>query len=417
MARPVARRSRGRWRRLRGPRRALQACGGAYDVARLMPSSDSLTVYGESLASAAVQMGPLPDSLPGGGTVAPLRTVHVDAVEGGTVVSVVATDGALLRRGDMIATLANPQLQLDVTSRAAAIAGQLGGVSAQRLSLQQSLATEEATLAETSYDLLKAQRELAVRQRLHDQGFESDAGLKTFEDEAHYYAERLALLRAAHARNLPIAQRQSAEIDQTSAGLRNNLQVAQASLQALMLRAPVAGRLTNFLLEPGQTVKQGDPIGQIDSEGEYRLDADIDEFYLGRVASGEHATAQFDGITVDMVVARVKPQVANGQFRAELNFAHSTPAGLRRGEGAECRITLGATRRALFVPNGPWMEGGGGNSAYVLDATGHAADRRAITAGRRTPDQVEILAGLQAGERVVTSSYASFGHFSHIIIQ
>ncbi len=417
MDRRVAPSRASKLRRWRLPAAGLVLAVLAYAGYQLVPASDTLSVDAASITTATVANAPFQDYLPVRGAVAPLHTEFVGAVEGGTVAQVMATEGATVKPGDVLATLSNPQLQLDVTSREAAIAGQLGSISAQRMALQQNLTAEETAMAETSYDLLKAQRELAIRQRLHDQDFESDAGLKTFQDEAHYYANRLNLLRQAHARNVPVAARQTDEIDQTAAGLRNNLAVVQASLQALILRAPVAGRLTNFSLQPGQSLKQGDQIGQIDSEDAYRLDADIDEFYLGRVSAGEHAVADFNGAQVKLEVARVKPQVANGQFRAELVFDGAPPAGLRRGESTDVRITLGATEKALVLPNGPWMEGSGGSFVYVLDAGGHHAERRDITTGRRNPEQVEMTAGLAPGDRVITSSYASFTRFTHLLIQ
>ena len=296
----------------------LAACLAVCAVAavlgmRLVPGAGTLSVSAEQQSVATVRLAPFQDVLPVRAAVAPLQTSYVGAVEGGQVTSVAAQDGALVRAGDVLATLSNPQLQLDVTSREAAIAGQLGGVSAQRLSLQQTLTTEETQIAEASYAVLKAQRELQIRERLHDANYVSDAGLKSFADEAQYETHRLALLQAARAQDRAVAEAQHTDIDATAARLHRNLDVVEASLQALVLRAPVAGRLTNFLLQPGQSLKQGDQIGQIDSEGAWRLDADVDEFYLGRVTVGQHATTEFVGATV--ATERGTREAAGGQWR------------------------------------------------------------------------------------------------------
>ncbi len=411
---------RSRWaslRRWRLPAIAVAVVAIGWAALRLAPSSGSLSVNGADLSVSQAVQAPFQDYLPVRATVAPLRSVFVDAVEGGQVASVAVLDGAAVQAGDVLARLSNPQLQLDVSSRAAAITGQLGTASADQLALQQSLATERSAIAETSYNLLKAQRDLSVRSELHRQGFESDASVKNFADDAQYYASRLSMLRTAYAHDTALAQRQAAQIDQTQQLLRGNLDTVQASLQALIVRAPVAGRLTDFQLQPGQTVRQGDQLGQIDSTDAYRLDADIDEFYLGRIAEGETATATFDGATLPLRVSRVRPQVTNGQFRAELMFASAPPPGLRRGETADLRITLGQTQTTLVVANGPWLNATGGNFIFVLDAGGRHATRRAITAGRRNPEQVEITAGLTAGERVITSSYAGFQNFTRLSIQ
>jgi HlyD family secretion protein len=404
-------------RRWRWPALALLVAAAACALMYLVPASGTLAVSGTTLTLATASEAPFQDYLPVRATIAPLRTVFVGAVEGGTVSSVPVLDGATVQAGETLATLVNPQLQLDVTSREAAIASQLGGISAQRLALQQSQVEAQNNIADAGYNLLKAERDLSIRSSLLHEGFESPAGLKTFQDAAQYYATRLRLLRRAQTQNATIAARQEAEIDDTSRNLQRNLQVVQASLQSLVLRAPVAGRLTNFALQPGQNLKQGEQIGQIDSTDAYRLDADIDEFYLARVQPGETASADIGGVVAQLHVSRVKPQISNGQFRAELVFDGAPPAGLRRGESVDTKITLGNTENLLLLPNGAWLEGSGGSFVYVLDKDGHYAERRNIVSGRRTPEQVEISAGLQPGERVIVSSYGALARFPKLLIQ
>ena len=412
---------RSRWaalRRLRLPALGLLAIAGIAAAAiRYVPASGTLSVSADTITTSAVKQAPFQDYLPVRATVAPLRTVWVGAVEGGTVAAVTAVEGASVRAGDVLATLSNPQLELDVTSREAAIAGQLGAMSAQRLALRQSLTAADNTLAETGYNLLKAQRALEINQSLYDHGFESDMRLRGYEAEVQYEAARLLALKQARALNAPIAVRQAVEIDQTSSSLRSNLAVVKASLGTLILRAPVGGRLTDFSLERGQSLKRGDQIGRIDSEDSWRLDADIDEFYLDRVADGQRATAELGGETAVLTVAQVKPQVVSGRFRAQLDFVAAPPRGLRRGETADCRITLGDTHPALVLPNGAWLEGSGGSFAFVLDASGRHAVRRRIQTGRRNPAQVEITGGLSPGDRVITSSYDRFATFFRLLVQ
>jgi len=290
----------------------------------------------------------------------------------------------------------------------------MGDVSGQALGLERNRLDREKEIGDTSHDLLKARHDLDIRQRLHDQGFVSDAEVKTFSDEASYFENRLTALKAGQAKEDAIAAAQAARINQTGARLSQNLGVVEQSLDALILRAPVAGRLTDFTLQPGQSLKAGDPVGQIDSEGAYKLTADVDEFYLGRVTPGQPANADFDGGAARLVVSRVLPQVTNGRFRVELTFTGALPGNLRRGQGVDIRITLGDTRAALVLPNGGWLEAGG-TYAFVMKPGDRRADRRAVTIGRRNPEQVEVTSGLRPGERVVTSSYAGFDKFTHLI--
>jgi HlyD family secretion protein len=382
----------------------------------LVPPPGSLAVKAADIETAAVQRAPFQDYLPVRAEVAPLKTVFLGAVSGGQVDRVLVLDGAQVAAGDALATLTNPQLKLDVTSKEAEIAGRLGDASAQQLTLERNRLDGEKEISETNYNLLKAEHDLDIRQRLHAQGFVSDAEVKTFATEATYYQNRLKALKTGQTREDAIARAQAAQIGQTNQRLRGNLGVVEASLDALVIRAPVAGRLTDFTLQPGQSLKAGDPMGQIDSEAAYKLNADVDEFYLGRVSPGQKAAADIDGKTVPLTVTRVLPQVSNGRFRAELTFDGAVPGALRRGQAIDIRITLGDTRPALTAPNGAWLEGSGGAYAFVVADGGRRATRRTITVGRRNPEQVEITSGLRAGERIVTSSYAGFDKFSHLIL-
>ncbi|THD80808.1 MAG: HlyD family efflux transporter periplasmic adaptor subunit [Phenylobacterium sp.] len=382
----------------------------------LGPTSGSIVLNRSEVEIAAVRRAPFEDYLPLRATVAPLTSTFVAAVEGGQVAQVLAQDGQEVAAGAPLARLANPQLTLDVTSREAEISGRLGDASGQELALQQAAAAREAEVADTTYKLLTAKRDLEKHERLHAAGLEADAAVRPFTDEVAYETERLATLRRQLADESALRQAQADQIRKTAARLGSNLDVVQSSLGALTLRAPTAGRLTNFTLQPGQPLKAGDTVGQVDTEGAYKLLAEIDEFYLGRIAPGQTANAQLDGRTVALTVLRVLPQVTDGRFRAELGFVGAPPAGLKRGQSLDLRLTLGGVRPALVLPNGPWIEGSGGAWAFVLTSSGRA-ERRAITTARRNPEQVEVTRGLAAGDRVVVSSYSGLAPYKHLLLR
>ena len=286
-------------------------------------------------------------------------------------------------------------------TREAQIASQLGGVASEGLGIERNKLDRAGQVAQAEYDLIKARRDLAIRRQLHDQGFLSDAGVKSFEEEAAYQEKRLAQLKSGRATEARITATQSARLNDTQVRLSGNLAAVRAGLEALTIRAPANGRLTNFTIQPGQTLKPGDPAGQVDSEGSWKLVAQVDEYYLGRVAVGQTATTS-DGAA--LTVSKVLPAVKDGRFQVELAFDKAR--GLNRGQTIDIRITLGAASRAVVAPVGGWLEAGG-SSAFVLDPDGAHARRRSVKIGRRNPEQVEILSGLNPGERIVTSNTAS----------
>ena len=405
----------------RGPMRHWRITLGAVALValalliwRLIPSAGSTDVAGADLQTSTVERAPFADVVPLRATVAPSLSTFVGVVSGGQVERLLVQDGAAVTEGEALATLANPQLKLDILTREAAIASQLGQVSGEDLSLERGSRDRDTQVAGADYDLIKAKRDLSVRQQLHDQGFVSDAGLKSYQEEAAYQQKRAAQLHAAEGTEHGIAGLQGRRLAETRTRLSSNLAAVQGSLDALTLRAPATGRLTNFIIQPGQALKPGDAAGQVDSEGSWKLVADVDQYFLGRVQVGQPASAEGD---LRLVVSKVLPAVTDGRFRVELSFVGRPPAGLNRGQVLDGRITLGAARAAVIAPIGGWIESDGGAFAYVLDASGAHAARRAIRVGRRNAEQVEIAAGLSPGERIVTSNTSGFNKAATINIK
>ena len=374
-------------------------------VWRLIPSSGSTDVASADIETGSVTDAPFHDYLPVRATVAPLITTFVGVVSGGQVDKLLVQDGTMVTANQPLATLDNPTLKLDILTRESAIASQLGSVSGDDLALEHSKLDRATQTASASYDLIKARRDLSIRQQLHDQGFVSDAGVASYQEENEYQQKRLAQLQQGEKKENGIAAVQASRLADTRARLSGNLAAVQGSLDALTVRAPVAGRLTNFVIQPGQMLKPGDSAGQVDSEGRWKLVADVDEYYLGRVAVGQKAGGDGD---VQLIVTKVLPAVTDGRFRIELGFVGAPPAGLNRGQTLDVRVTLGNTRAALIAPVGGWLDSGGGGSAFVVDADGRHARRRPIKVGRRNPEEAEILSGLAAGDRIVTSNTAAY---------
>ncbi len=371
---------------------------------RLLPAFGSTNVAAADVETGVVRSAPFDDYLPTRAAVAPAVTTFVGAVSGGQVEKLLVQDGASVATGQPLATLANPALKLDILTREATIASQLGTVSGDDLALERSRLDRATQTASAGYDLVKAKRDLSVQQQLHDQGFVSDAGVASYREQADYQDHRLGQLRSGQAAEARIAATQAQRLADTRARLTGNLAAVEGSLDALVVRAPVAGRLTNFTIQPGQMLKAGEQVGQVDSSGAWKLVADVDEYYLGRVRTGQPAAGD-NGLA--LVISKVLPAVSDGRFRIELGFRGPPPANLNRGQAMDVRVTLGSTRAVLVAPTGGWLDAGGGTSALVLDPSGRVARRRVIRVGARNPEQVEILSGLAPGDRIVTSNMSA----------
>ena len=382
-------------------------------VVLTLPPPNTVTVSAQSLDIGTVVRAPYQDYIALRAAVVPLDVTYITALTNGRVMSVAAQDGEMVTPGQALAAIGNPDLTLQVTSQEADISGRLSDTNSQLMALQTAKQNREQEIADAAYALHKAQEELSKRQLLRQQGILNDANVKPYADEVAYQQQRLDALKASQPQETQFYASQADQIKASAGDLRRSLGEVRAGLEALTITAPAAGRLTGFDLKPGQALKQGDPIAEVDSEGTYKLRADVDEYYLARLSDGLAATADVHGKTMPVHVSKVFPQVNNGHVSVELEF-DSMPADLKTGENLDVRLSLGATQPAVMAPAGTWLNDSNGTSVFVVSKDGKKADRRAVTVGRRNPEYAEILGGLEPGERVVTGGASNYPKAQHL---
>jgi len=371
------------------------------------PSASSQTVAADRVTISTVEKGRFDDFLPLRARVTPLVSVYLDAIEGGRVEQVLVEDGALVQKGQLLAVLSNAELQLSVLARQTEVTQQINSMRSQELALAQSRLQNERALIEADLITNKARRQYEVQRPLADKGFVAG---RTFQDSrAEYEANRRRseVLRRAQATDERLQSSQLAQLRTAAAALNGSLAIARGSLDALNLRAPVSGQLTAFSIQVGQSMNRGERLGQIDTEGN-KLVAQVDEFYLGRVTPGQTATAEVGGKNYRLKVAKIYPQVRNGTFEVDFHFVGAEPAQIQRGQTIQTRLILGDPTRALLIPNGAFYNETGGSWIFVVTPDGSEAVKRQVRLGRRNANYIEVLEGLEPGERVLTSPYTGF---------
>ena len=372
------------------------------------PSANSQTVPVSRLTISTVTQGRFDDFLPLRARVEPLLTVYLDAVEGGRVERVLVEDGAMVSRGQMLAVLSNSDLQLNVLARQTEVTQQLNSMRSQELALAQSRLANERGRIEADLATQTARRQFEVQRPLAERGFVAGRTFADSRDTYDAHRRRSEVLRRQQATEERLQSSQLAQLRASSAALGQSLELARASLDALNLRAPVAGQLTSFSIQIGQSLSRGERLGQIDSAGRNKLRAQVDEFYLGRVAEGQVANAEIAGRAYRIRVSKIYPQVRNGTFEIDLQFVGPEPRDLQRGQTVQVRLTLGAPAPARLIPNGSFYNETGGAFVFVVAPDGRSAVRRNVRLGRRNNDTIEVLEGLDPGERVITSPYTGF---------
>jgi len=408
--------SRPRWQR----RAAIAAGASALLVLALWQGLPRLSLGAPvrlaDVDLSTVQAGQFRDDLVSRATVAPLQSVLLDSVEDGRVEAVLVHDGATVTRGQLMFRLSSPQREQELLARSAEVAQQLANLSSLRSQWVAAQAAQRRALTQAEFELASGRRNHGRTAELAAAGFISPAALQDSTEQLAQQQRLLAQLRADGAAELATREQSLREMERAVQGLDKRLQAQRASTDALSVRAPATGRLTGFSLQVGETVHPGAHLGRVDSAAQFKLVTRIDEFHLGRIASGQHGSVEIAGQRHALTVARIDPQVKDGRFSVELIF-DAAPPPLQVGQSLDCRLTLGASSPALLLGDGAFHADSGGAWVFVLDASGREAQRRPVRLGRRAAGLIEVLDGLRAGERVIVSSYRPFLQASTLRLQ
>lgn len=375
----------------------------------------SLSVDSQRITVSTVTTGTFEDYIPLRGRLMPRSTVYLDAIEGGRVEAVLVEDGAMVEAGDPIARLSNTNLQLVVLGREAEVTEQLNFMRTLELQLEQNRLSHKRNLIEIDYQIVRLTRSVERQREMASRDLVSQSTIDELEDELKYYRDRREVTLESQATDARLQEQQLKQLQEAGAQLRSSLDFARKNLDDLNIRAPISGRLSGFNIEIGQSIERGGRLGQIDDPDGFKLNVRIDEYYLGRVDLQQAAVAEHNNHSLDLEIAKIYPQVKDGQFEVDMTFLDE-PVGLRRGQTLQLRLTLGDNTGALLIPNGTFYQETGGNWIFVVSPDGSEAIKRPVRLGRRNVDFIEVLDGLEADEKVVTSPYTSYAGMDRLAL-
>ena len=374
-----------------------------------------LRVEREKLTVATVETGAFQEFIPVIGRVEPLRTVFLDAAEGGRVEQIFVEEGALLNAGDPIVRLTNNDLQLDLLNREAQFYETMNYLRTARLAMEQNTLNLRSQIVDINYQLIRLKRQNERNEELHTKGLISDEEFERVSDELKYQEQRHELMLASHAQDSLMRKVQVDQLEASVDRMQRNLDVVRQNLENLVVRAPITGQLTAFNSEIGEAISSGQRLGRVDRLDGFKVNVPIDEHYLARIDIGQLGTFPFDGEEYEMMITKVYPEVMNGRFEVDMEFQASEPEGIRRGQTLRIGLELGDLSEAVLIPRGGFFQSTGGNWIFVVQ--GDEAVRREIRLGRQNPLNFEVLSGLEPGEQVITSSYDTYGDVDRLVLQ
>ncbi|MDO8897440.1 MAG: HlyD family efflux transporter periplasmic adaptor subunit [Bacteroidales bacterium] len=379
--------------------------------------SSKIYVNRDQVTIATVLKDKFQEFIPVDGVVLPRTTIFIDAIMGGNVQEVYVEDGAMLKKGDVILKLVNTNLELSYMEQETRIFEAINNLQNTKIGLEQNKYTRQRELVNVQQQLEMLQINFDRQCQLYADNLISDMEFEEAERSYRFARKQLEISLQLQKLDSISAHSRNKQIDLSMDRLYNNLELLRTSLGNLYVKAPADGQLSSFSIQVGQTAIAGVHLGQIDIPDDFKLRANIDERYISRVSIGQEAEFEFGGKSYLLNIQKIYTDVTAGTFQVDLQFNEEFPPHIKRGQTLQLRLKFSGETDALIIRRGGFFQQTGGNWIYVLDPTESFATKRNIRINRQNTLHYELLEGLEAGEKVIISSYDNFGNKDRIIFR
>ena len=377
--------------------------------AALRDNASTLRINGDTLNIATVEQGEFNDYIRISGQVQPMTTIQLSPLEGGVVEEIYIEEGSQVRKGDVILSLSNENLDMQILNSEAELAEKENILRNTMISMEQQKLSVQQERLQLEMDVRRYRRAYEQQKALYDEKLIAREAFLQAEEDYRLAIDKLELVRH---RELQDSLYRTAEIEQMEESLENmrvNMQMIRRRKDNLDIKAPIDGELGLLDAVLGQSIASGTKIGQINDLSSYKIEAQIDEHYIDRVFAGLDATFERQDETFAATIRKVYPEVREGKFKADFKFTGQQPENIRTGQTYYLNLQLGQPEEAVLIPRGSFYQQTGGQWIYVVDESGDRAVRRDIRIGRQNPQYYEVLEGLDSGEKVIISGYDNFG--------
>jgi len=377
-----------------------------------------LDVDTERITISTITKGPFQEFIPVNGTVMPLTTIFLDATEGGLVEEKYVEDGAMLKKGDPILKLSNVDEELSLATQESQVFAEQTQMQISHNNASQATITKLNTMADVDNAFKEAERLYKLDKSLYDQ---KAIGLQEYQSAKNMYDYQLNRRKLAIQilkQDTTLVKQQDQQAQEHYTQMKAALALMRKKVAGLTLRAPIDGQLTSMDAEVGQSKNKGEHLGQIDVQSGFKVRVDIDEHYLARVFTGLKGDFQFADKTYNLVIKKVFTQVkTTGSFQVDMQFVGTVPKGIRKGQTLQVRLALSDETTAVLVPKGGFFQQTGGNWIFKVSEDGKRAYKVNIQLGRTSPDYYVVTEGLNPGDKVITSSYETYGDIQELILK
>lgn len=371
--------------------------------------SSTLRVDVTGLNITTVKSGEFNDYVRVTGQVQPIKTVQLSPLEAGIVEKIVIEEGSSVRQGDVIVELSNHNLSLQILDAEAQLAEKQNFLRNTVISMEQEKLSLKQERLQLNIDVARKERLYRQNEALYNKKLLSKEEWLQAKEDYELARDKRDLIIERQKQDSIYRTVQIEQLDNDLANMRRNMSLIRERVANLKIKSPITGELGQLDIVLGQSLSMGEKIGQINDLQDYKIEAQIDEHYIDRVKSGLDATFERQGVSYNTTVRKVYPEVRNGQFKADFVFSGNRPDNIRTGQTYYLNLQLGQPVQAIIIPRGAFYQSTGGNWIYVVKEGENKAVKRNVRIGRQNPQYYEVLEGLEPGEKVIISSYDTFG--------
>jgi HlyD family secretion protein len=376
-----------------------------------------LNVDADRISISEVSNGVFQENIPVNGTVLPITTIYLDALEGGRVEEKYVEDGAIMKKGEPILRLSNTDLELSLVNQETSVYNLLTQMQISQNAARQNTINKLNQMTDVENALIEAERMYILNKKLYDQKAIGRQEYQEAENFYNYQKQRKVLAEQILKQDSISIKEEVQQAKNSYIRTQSALKLMRKKVDDLVVKASVDGQLTSLDSEIGQSINKGDRLGQIDVLSGFKVRVDIDEHYISRIYVGQTGTFPFNGENYTLLIKKVYTQVSNGRFQVDMQFEQEVPEGIRRGQSLQIRLALSQEKQAMLIPKGSFFQHTGGNWIFKLDEDGKVAYKIDIRLGNQNTEYYEVLQGLERGDKVITSSYENFGDKQELILK
>ncbi|QIK59878.1 HlyD family efflux transporter periplasmic adaptor subunit [Dysgonomonas sp. HDW5A] len=379
--------------------------------------ASKLNVDKQKLSIQSVTKGQFNDYVRISGQVQPINTIQLSAIEGGMVAQKLIEEGSEVHAGEVIVQLTNPMLSLNILDSEAQLAEKQNFLRNTQVAMEQEKLNLKKEKLQLDMDVERKRRKYQQYKQLYSENLTSKEEYLQAQEDYQYAVDGRNLVVERQKQDSLYRGIQINQMEESLSNIRRNLMLVRQRVDNLNVKAPVDGQLGLLDVEIGQTVATGGRVGQISVLSDYKVEALIDEHYIDRVRTGLDATFERQDKNFALRVRKVYPEVREKQFKTDFIFEGERPDNIRAGQTYYINLQLGQPVDAILIPRGAFYQATGGQWIFVVTADGSRAIKRKITIGRQNPNYYEVISGLESGEKVITSSYDTYGDVQELILK